>query len=384
MNSPRPCAKPSCGQIPKSISVALLFAISLVFVSCDLEREKVVNIGLAINLSGFSGTPAEDIRDGALLAVKEINHGHSSPKLRLILKDDGNSRSKVVEADKQLIEAGCPVIIGHSNSQNTLTAYPVVTEAGRILITAYTATTKLSKKDDLFFRTSVDNYLNGKAFAKLLQTRGIKDILMVLDLSNPSFSVDLGERIKKAFSGSIKQIGIDTKKDVDWNGMVQRIINADPEAVIMITEVKSTAILCQKLRKGGYKGKFLGTVCAQDPYLLSYGGDAIEGLEIVSLMKPGYENVLYKQFERSMMKEFHKQATPKSARAYELIHIIHEAMNKCGPEASNPACIKNELLKGKYDFLLGTVQFDRFGDVDRPIYCITVKDGRFHFDHRIL
>ncbi len=384
MNNRRPCLGPFCWKVHKGLLVALLIATSVIFVSCNLKREKVVNIGLAINLSGYSGTPAEDIRDGALLAVKEINRGHLSPKLRLIVKDDRNDRSAVVEADRQLIRAGCPVIIGHSHSQNTLTAYPVVTGAGRILITAYTATTRLSRKDDLFFRTSVDNYLNAKAFAELLKRRGMKDILMVLDLSNPSFSLDLGEKIKKGFNGSVKQIGIDTREDVDWDGAVQRIIRADPQAVVMITEVKSTAILCQKLRKGGYKGKFLATIWAQGPYLLSYGGNAVEGLEIVSFMKPRYGNESYSRFERSMMKEFHKRATPKSARAYELIHILHEAMNKCGQEADDPACIKNELLKGKYDFLLGKVQFDRFGDVNRPIYCITVKNGRFHFDHRLL
>ncbi len=361
-----------------------LVVLSTLFVSCNIKKEDIINIGLAINLSGYSGMPAEDIRDGALLAIKEINRNNSFPRLKLLVKDDRNTARGVISADKELIRAGCPVIIGHSYSQNTLTAYPVVTGAGRILITAYTATTRLSGKDDLFFRTSVDNHLNSKALIELLRTEGIKDVLMVLDLSNPSFSVDLGKRVKMGFGGHVAQVGINTKEDVHWDIVIKKILEADPQAVILITEVKSTAILCQKLRGKGYRGTFLATIWAQGPYLLSYGADAVEGLKIVSFIKPRYGNEYYKHFEKAMMKQFHKKATPKSARAYELVFILNDAIKRCGLKANDPYCIKRELLKGEYNFLLGRVQFDRFGDVKRPVYCIKVKNGQFHFDHRIL
>ena len=359
-------------------------ALSTLFVSCNIKKENTINIGLAINLSGYSGTPAEDIRNGALLAIKEFNRHNSLPRLKLLVKDDRNTAKGVVSADKELIRAGCPVIIGHSYSQNTLTAYPVVTGAGRILITAYTATTRLSGKDDLFFRTSVDNYLNSKALIELLRTEGIRDVLMVLDLSNPSFSVDLGERVKMGFGGHVAQVGVNTKEDVDWDMAVKKIMKADPQAVLLITEVKSTAILCQKLREKGYHGTFLATIWAQGPYLLSYGADAVEGLKIVSFIKPRYENKHYNHFEKAMMEQFHKKATAKSARAYELVYILNDAIKRCGLKANDPYCIKRELLNGEYDFLLGRVRFDRFGDVKRPVYCIKVKNGQFHFDHRIL
>ncbi len=366
-----------------SLVALLLFSLlGLLLSGCN--NDSPVKIGLSINLSGYNGAPGEDIRDGTLLAVREINQNPSFRKLKLIIKDDANNPRGIKDADTSLIEAGCPVIIGHSYSQNTLTAYPIVTGAGRILITAYTATTLLSKKDDLFFRTSVDNFLYSQAFAKLFKTRHIKNIMLVLDKCNPSFSRDLSQRIQHNFSGTCYKIELNTKEWVDWNGLVTQILDANPQAVLMITEAKGTAILSQKLRGKGYKGHFFATIWAQDPKLIDLGAQAVEGLELVSFIKPHYKNRLYRHFAKAMQEEFHKPASAKAARAYELVYILADAINRCGANANDPECLKKRLLEGRYNLLLGKVRFDRFGDVKRSIYCISIRNGSFHFDHVIL
>ena len=370
--------------IKRDWGLPFLFMILACFMmSCQQDTPKRIKIGLSINLSGYSGTPGEDIRDGAVLAVKEINRHQTTRKLELIVKDDRNTPEGVKKADKALIRAGCPVIIGHSHSQNTLVAYPLVTGAGRILITAYTATSKLSKIDDLFLRTSVDNFLYAKGFDKLFRIRQIKNILLVLDLSNPSFSKDLSDKIKRHFKHKIKEVFVNTQKGVNWPLIVRQILSARPDGVLMITEVKSTAILSQMLREAGYNGKFFATIWAQGPYLTIYGGKAVEGMEIVSFIKPRYDNAFYKKFEQELKRQFSKKATPKAARAYELIYILADAMNRCGNKADNPVCIKDRLLSGNYNFLLGRVRFDRFGDVQRPIFSIKVVKGHFQLVQRL-
>ncbi len=365
--------------------IYLLFLCASIFIlaGCNKDTQEV-RIGLSVNLTGYSGTPAEDMRDGATLAVKEINKQEDSLRLRLITKDDKNSPQGVKAADEELIAADCPVIIGHSYSENTLMAYPIVTGANRILITAYTATTKLSDKDDLFFRTSVDNSLYAKAFAKLFRERNLRDIVTVMDVSNPSFSLDLYKSIKKEFNGAMVGISIDARGRVEWDRIIRKIKEKRPQAVLMATEVKSTAILAQKLKEAGYKGSFFATIWAQGPSLLTYGGHAVGGLSIVTFVKPRYHNKLYRHFERQMEQQFYKKATPKAARAYELVSILHEAIKGCKGRVNDTKCIKNRLLNGHYHSLMGPLKFNRFGDVLRPIYLVTVKGGDFHLEKRIL
>lgn len=366
------------------ISAALMVAaVLLCLPGCSSDR-KPIKIGLAMNFSGMAGMPSDDIRDGAILAVSRINAsgGVKGRPVQLMIKDDCNSPEGIQKADRALIEAGCPVIFGHSYSQNTLLAYPFVMESGRILFTAYTATNKLSGKDDYFFRTSVDVAAYGRAFGTLLKRHGIGRLAMLLDTANPSFSEEMLQEVDRNFSGTIHVVRFNFKKRPPWNRLVEKLLSAHPEGIILVNEVRSTGVACQKLRLSGFQGRLFATIWAQGPNLFRYGADSVEGLTLVSFIKPHYDNPGYKDFEKALMARFNKKATPKSARAYEAMHIITEAMSAC-PDPEDPKCIKEQLLAGEFSTILGSVKFDQYGDVVRPIYEITVKDGRFQLGEEL-
>ncbi|MGD9278795.1 MAG: ABC transporter substrate-binding protein, partial [Desulfobacterales bacterium] len=123
--------------------------------ACDLKKEPI-KIGLVVNLSGRGGTAGEYIREGAMIAADEINQkgGIQGRPILLVIKDDENTDDGIINADKELIAEGVPIIIGHTYSESTLKAYPYVTSRDTLLFTSYTATSRLTGKDDLFFRTS--------------------------------------------------------------------------------------------------------------------------------------------------------------------------------------------------------------------------------------
>ncbi len=142
------------------------------FLSCN-QQQAPIKIGLAINLSGRGGEAGEYIRDGALLAIEEINSsgGVNGRLLELLIRDDQNSDEGIKNADESLINEDVVAIIGHSISANTIKAYPYVTSRNILLISPYAATTQLSSKDDFFLRTSVDCALYGEKMAALLQKK---------------------------------------------------------------------------------------------------------------------------------------------------------------------------------------------------------------------
>jgi len=320
------------------------------------------------------------------LAVEAINRhcGINGRPLKLIIKDDKNTEERILKADKSRIEAGCPVIIGHNNSQNTFIAYPLVTSHKRILFTAYSATTRLSGKDDLFFRTSVDNYLFGKAFGRLLKDEGIGSIVFLLDESNPTFSEDLREEISKNFDGRISTVRINSSTGIDWDRTAERLMATRAEAVVMVTEGIATGIAAQKLKLKGYNGRYFATLWAHDPILIAYGSQAVEGMEIVTFLKPEYDNSMYREFSYGIVREFSLSHSPKAARAYEAIFILADAMKRCVPNPEDVLCIKRHLLSESYNFLLGPVRFDKFGDVLRPIYDVQVRNQKFVLKRRLL
>lgn len=359
-------------------TLLVIVCLAVFLDSCEGSKEPIV-IGLAVNLSGRGGMAAEYTRDGALLAVEDINAKggiHGRP-LKLLLEDDKNTEEGILAADKKLIEQGAIAIIGHSQSQNTLMAYPYVMSKNVLLFTPYTATTKLSGIDDMFCRTAVDNSLYGVALAKLLETWHVNNISMLMDISNRSFVEDLLKHTAMHFPGSIHPVRFNSKEDIDWDGTILELMQPEPQAIVLLTEVTMTAMSAQKLRNKGYSGNLAATLWAQTPDLMTFGGAAVEGMSLVSFIDPDNNRVAYQSFGKSMQQRFGKPATARSTRAYEAVQILAHALSYC-PPAPTSADLKKALLAHQYETLMGTVRFDEYCDVSRPIYEVRVGKDDFH------
>ena len=130
---------------PMLFTALLVISLAILFVGvngCE-RRSEPIKIGLSINLSGRGGTAGEHIRDGALLAVDEVNNngGINGRPLLLLVRDDENSDEGIRKADASLVKEGVVAVIGHSYSSNTVKAYPYITSHNILMITGYTATT---------------------------------------------------------------------------------------------------------------------------------------------------------------------------------------------------------------------------------------------------
>ena len=351
---------------------------SLFLTACSSPPPQPIKLGLAINLSGRGGMAGEEIRDGALLATRQINEqgGIKGRPLELIIKDDKNSDQGIKEADQALIDAGVLAIIGHSYSSNTVKAHPLVTSQDTLLITAYTATTKLSQQDDLFLRTSVDCHLYGQKLAALLSNEKLSNISVLMDMSNSAFVLDYLHYIEKYYQGTINRVELESRQDADWPSLIQQLLDPEPQAIIMLTEATMTAVALQKLYDKRFSGPRFGTVWTQTPSLLKFAGvAAAEDFRIITFLDPQNTLPAYQQFAQDMEEAFHKPATPRSSRGYELVSILAQALRQCHEFTAQE--LKAKLLAGQFTTLLGQVAFDQFGDVKRPVYQVTIKDGVF-------
>ncbi len=359
--------------------IAALIAVELFGLAGCLGKKEPIKIGLAINLSGRGGTAGEYIRDGSMLAVEEINErgGVRGHPLELIIRNDRDTAKGILSADRELIDAGVPLIIGHDYSESTLTAYPYVTSRGVLLFTAFTATTRLSNRDDLFFRTSVDNRAYGQAMGTLLARKEINRVSFLLDMSNSSFVLEYLAETKRNFGGISTAVQFNSKQAIDWLRIVSELLAPDPQAVVLLTEVTMTGIAAQKLRAAGFEGDLIASLWAQTPDLIRYGGKAVEDLSIVTFIDCSYQNPRYEQLAEKLRATFNEPLTARSIRSYEAIHVIGEALRQC--DKFTAVQIKRALLEiRRFETVMGPFSFNAFGDVERPIYEIRVREGRFY------
>ncbi len=362
----------------RTVFALSLIAVSLIWLGTCSARKEPIRIGLAINLSGRGGTAGEYIRSGSMLAVEEINeqggiHGHP---LELIIRDDGDTAAGILAADTELIDMGVPLIIGHDYSESTLAAYPYVTGEGVLLFTPFTGTTRLSDRDDLFFRTSVDNRAYGRALGRLLFQRGVGRASCLLDMSNPSFVQDYLAETLNNYDGSITPVQCHSKQVINWEEVVPALLAADPQAIVLLSEVTVTGIAAQKLRESGFEGDLIATLWAQTPDLVRYGGKAVEDLTIITFIDSTEQNPKHDELAGKLLAAFNEPLTARSIRSYEAIYVIAEALEQCEDFTANE--IKRALLEiPRFETVMGSLSFNEFGDVARPIYAIRVRDGRF-------
>ncbi|MBN2231958.1 MAG: ABC transporter substrate-binding protein [Deltaproteobacteria bacterium] len=352
-----------------------MIGLLLVFVNACSGPPEPIIIGLAVNLSGIGGEAGEHIRDGALLAVDDVNRrgGIAGRPLRLLVRDDENRSEIIQRVDGELVDAGVVAVIGHSYSANTLKAYPLVTGRRTLLLTAYTAAAALSGRDDLFVRTSVDCVQYGRSTAVLLQARGVQSLVCLMDMSNADFVNDYERQVAASFAGEIRMVPFDSTAPVDWQALVEALIESSPDAVLLLTEASMTGVALQKLQLAGYCGLRLATVWAQAPGLLRYAAAAAEGLAIITFIDPENSRPDFLSFARRMEEQFNRPASARSARAYELVTILADALRRC--DSFDSVALKRALLARSYDTILGRVAFDACGDVIRPLYEVVVRGG---------
>lgn len=354
---------------------SIIFLMSLT--SCDQQKDPI-KIGMAINLSGRGGEAGEHIRDGALLAIKNINTsgGINGRPLQLLIRDDQNTDAGIRKADKSLINEGVVAIIGHSTSSNTIKALPFVTSHNTILITAYSASTQLTGQDDLFFRTGVDCSLFARKMNTLLQQKKIRSVVFLKDMANAAFVQDYTTYVKNNFTGSVTEVEFDSRETSDWNRITSEILQPDPDAVIFLTEASMTSIALQKITTAGYIGFRIATLWTQTPGLIQHADKSAEGLSIVTYIAPDNTRPEYLAFAKDLEGNFHKKATARSTRAYEIVMILADALKRSDTHTGKE--LKKALLAGEYNTLMGHVTFDQFGDVIRPVYEIIVKEKKFY------
>ncbi len=361
-----------------ALLVALVAVLGLLYALLQQPAQpEPVRIGLSINLTGHGGTAGEYIREGAMLAVQEVNAGggvHGRP-LELLVRDDRNTREGVLQADRELVEAGVRIIIGHVASQNTVYAHDYLMPRGVLLFTPYTATTRLTAQDDLFFRTAVDNSHYGRGMARLLRDKGAHRVSVLMDMTNPSFVVDYVGQTRRHSDADLREVRFDPRLALDWDTIVAELLLPGPDAIVSLAEVSMTGIAAQKLRDAGYEGPLIASLWAQTPDLMRYGGAAVEGMSLLTFIDPQNQRPAFRRFSRIMQERLNRPANARSSRAYEAVMILAEALRR-SPEPS-VAALKQALLIGRFETLLGTVSFDAFGDVDRPLYEIQVRDGSF-------
>lgn len=364
----------------KSIVILLVSSLlALAYVYLNTLKEPI-KIGFSGGLTGATSELGVTGRNGALLAVEDINEagGVNGRKIELLIADDKNDPQEALVVDKALAAQGVKAIIGHFTSGMAQLTVPYVNEHNMLLLSPTISTDELSGLEDNFLRVVPANSLQGMCLAKTaVHLAKVKNIAVVYDGRNSLFAKNLissfTERVRE-FGGQV----VCTKEYVplQQGNMADELKKCGADGILVIAASSDAAMICQQLRKNMVDIPVFLPMWAMTHDLIKQGGMAVENVYLTNLEDFSSTDPDYMMFKARYHEKYGQAPTFSSMLAYNAVQVLAEAM-RTAPNLTSPQ-IKAEIIRRRsFKVLQGSIEIDKFGDTKGKYYPYIVKDGVF-------
>lgn len=361
------------------LKVLFGFLATLFLAACSAQEP--VSVGFAGVLTGPQADLGVAGRDGVVLAVEQINEqgGINGRPVELIIKDDQGDPETARKADAELAEAGATAIIGHMTSGQVAAVLDQINKDQIVMIGPTVTSDRFTGKADYFFRNQITTNQMGTALAEhMFNSRNIRNVAGIYDLGNQAYTEDLWQAFQNRFTelgGNADQSYTFTSGQTDLQELMANINATQPKSVVFVASAIDTALMAQYGRQSGSELPYFGTTWAHTNELLNKGGQAIEGIELVSFYDPENPFPASKRFITQFENRYKRPPTFPAAFSYEAVLVLAEALTQTNGEKKGlPEAITNiKALEG----VQGVISIDQFGDVTRDVYITAVKNGYF-------
>lgn len=333
-----------------------------------------VKIGLLVSVSGNSPELGREIRDGAFLAVEEINSkgGIKGRKIRLIIKDNqGNSETAKINL-QELIKEEVVAIVGPSTSTMAKHLLPIINEHKVTVISPTVSSTYFSEKDDYFITLEPNNKKFAKVLAKYVNEEiKPKKFLILYDKRNPVYTTDFAGNFTSFLNKSINIKYLPIPEDESY---LTEIENYKPDTLMLVTDVFNASFITQKVRK--IKPHILIIIC---PWARFHGfientGYLSTGVISIGLCDEDSKDEKYIDFVNKFIKTFGYFPESAAINGYNAILLIKEALQKGKGNYS----VKDSILRlGKFEGICGEVRINKYGDSETEPFIVVVEGDKF-------
>ena len=329
---------------------------------------------------GFLGDLISELgvggRNGALLAVETLNAGQAA-RYELLVEDDRNDADTARAAIASFASRGAAFVVGPMTSAMAVAVVPEANRRGIVLISPTATTDELSGKDDFFFRTAADAPAGARQLARLLHDRGVRSVIVLMDLANAAYSSSFGHAAATEFlklgGAGASELGYRSGNSLDFADAMRRIDGRPVDAVILVNGPGDAAIVAQHLRRVAPHIVLALSPWGANAQFLQVGGRAAEGT--IALRAIDLESPLprMRDFVARYRARFGELPTTPAVQSYEAVMLGVDASNRRG-SSSLRATLS---VPGRCAGLDGDFSIDAYGDARRDVHMSEVRNGRF-------
>lgn len=372
------------------ILLAMIIAATLVVVGCKSEigpgftNDKVV-LGLFVSTTGEIATFGQDTKNGADLAVEEINKagGIKGRMIDLRFQDcasdpaqGGNAANKLISQDGVLIGLGAVA------SGISLNAAPVFQRAGVPMISPSSTNPTVTQQGDMIFRICYLDDFQGAACAVF----AVKDLkakkAAILMNQDDAYSTGLGKFFRVKFEklgGEIVAEETYKKGTADFNTQITNIKGKNPDVVFVPVYYNDMALIAKQSRGQGLNVPLLGGDGWESDDLIPKSDGKLEGCYFGNHYAIADDTPVVSTFVKAYTAKFGRAPSSLAALGYDVVYVAKKAIEDAGAfDAGFDRKKVADALRKLKDFagVTGTFSIDKNRDARKSIQMLKIQDGK--------
>jgi branched-chain amino acid transport system substrate-binding protein len=392
-------------NLKKTLTLAVA-ATTLVVAAPAIAQDTGATIGF---IGGFTG-PIESLTPpifaGAELVVKEVNEqgGILGGELTLISADGACDATAAAAAADKLINTDNVVgIVGALCTGETIGAFNGSGLSGGVVFispaSSAPALTTL-EDNDLVYRTTPSDALQGVKLADLLLAKGVKDI--AITYVNNDYGKGFADALSAAYTaggGTIAANVAHEEGKADYRAELGNLTASQNLVILAYANASGNTLLRQAVESGNFTTYVGGDGMVGDDLLIGIDAAAVEGLIATRAGAPaGEATTTYTDLATAAGIEANATYAPQAYDAAFLLALAIEKNGSATREGLSAALREvasapgEKILPGEwtkavelikagtdidYDGAGGALDFDEAGDVDGIIVELAVEGGAF-------
>lgn len=377
----------------KIIALALCAVMcALCFASCGDKNENtnVIKIGGIGPTTGGAASYGTSVKNGAALAVKEINAagGVNGIQLELSFEDDENDAEKAVNAYNKLKDEGMQILMGTVTSTPCKAVKDNAYEDNIFLLTPSGSAVECTQYDNAF-RVCFNDHNQGIASAQYIKTNNLAEKVAVIYDSSDVYS----SGIYAKFVSECESLGIEVAEaqaftadnKTDFSVAIQKIKESEAELVFLPIYYQEVALILKQADSAGLDTKFFGCD-GLDGVISQLGEDAAlaDGVMLLTPFAADASDEKTQTFTAAYKAEYNDEIPDQfAADGYDAIYIIKAALEKAAVDSADISAsdlcnkLKAAMTQITVEGVTGTMTWTADGEPTKDPKAMYIQDGAY-------
>jgi branched-chain amino acid transport system substrate-binding protein len=340
------------------------FALATSVVLCSAASAQDIAVGVAGPMTGNEASFGRQLKNGAEQAVADINAagGVLGKKLKLEIGDDACDPKQARSIGEKFASMKLPFVAGHYCSSSSIPASEAYAEGNVLQITPASTNPTFTERGlwNTFRICGRDDQQGAFIATYLLKHYKNKNIAIVNDKS--TYGAGLAAEVKKSLNkGGVKEKLNDAynKGDNDFTALASKLKRDKIDIIFVGGYHKEAGQILRQMRNQGLKTVLIAGDSLADKEFASITGAAGEGTLFTfgpdPRKKPTAATIVKKFKDKGIDPEGYTLYT------YAAFQIWAQAATKAG--TTDPKKVAETIRAGKWNTVLGTISYDKKGDI---------------------